>query len=61
MNDMTDQGMAIIMINSDMEELLGMSDRVIIIRQGRVAGELTRKEANPESIMSMAVGGKKHE
>ena len=57
MNEMTDQGMAIIMINSDMEELLGMSDRVLIIRQGKVGGELSRAEASPESIMNMAVGG----
>ena len=57
MNEMTDQGMAIIMINSDMEELLGMSDRILIIRQGRVAGELSREEATPGTVMSMAVGG----
>lgn len=57
MNEMTDHGMSIIMINSDMEELLGMSDRIIIIRQGKLAGELTRQEASPESVMNMAVGG----
>lgn len=57
MNQMTDQGMAIIMINSDMEELLGMSDRILIIRQGRMAGELSREEASPESVMNLAVGG----
>lgn len=57
MNEMTDLGMAIIMINSDMEELLGMSDRILIIRRGKVAGELTRKEATPGAVMSMAVGG----
>lgn len=57
MNEMTDQGMAIIMINSDMEELLGMSDRILVIRQGRLAGELTREEAAPEAVMSLAVGG----
>lgn len=58
MNMLTDAGMAIIMINSDMEELLGMSDRIIIIRQGRVAGELSREEASPNSVMDLAVGGK---
>lgn len=57
MNKLTDEGMAIIMINSDMEELLGMSDRVLIIRQGWVAGELNRAEATPGSIMDLAVGG----
>lgn len=57
MNEMTEQGMAIIMINSDMEELLGMSDRILIIRQGKTAGELSGKEATPGAVMSMAVGG----
>lgn len=57
MNMLTDAGMAIIMINSDMEELLGMSDRIMIIRQGRVAGELSRQEATPNTVMDLAVGG----
>ncbi len=58
MNTFTDAGLAIIMINSDMEELLGMSDRILVIRKGTIAGELTRAEANPNAIMSLAVGGK---
>lgn len=58
MNQLTDAGMAIIMINSDMEELLGMSDRIMIIRQGQITGELSRKEATPSSVMELAVGGK---
>lgn len=61
MNEITDQGMAIIMINSDMEELLGMSDRVIIIKEGSLSGELTRKEMSAETIMSLAIGGTNHE
>ena len=59
MNQLTDAGMAIIMINSDMEELLGMSDRIIVICRGKVAGELSRQEANPNTIMDLAVGGNK--
>jgi ABC-type sugar transport system ATPase subunit len=58
MNTFTDAGLAIIMINSDMEELLGMSDRILVIRKGTIAGELTRAEANPNAIMILAVGGK---
>ena len=58
MNKMTDAGMAILMINSDMEELIGMSDRVIVVKQGEIAGELARDEITPSSIMDMAVGGK---
>lgn len=57
MNEMTAQGMAIIMINSDMEELLGMSDRILVVSQGRITGELSRGEATPEKIMTLAVGG----
>ncbi len=58
MNQMTEDGMCIIMINSDMEELLGMSDRILVIREGKVAGELNRMEATAQTIMHMAVGGK---
>ena len=43
MNEMTEQGMSIIMINSDMEELLGMSDRILVIREGKLPGELSRE------------------
>ena len=61
MNEMTEQGMSIIMINSDMEELLGMSDRILVIREGKLAGELSREEACPESVMNLAVGGQTNE
>lgn len=61
MNEMTEQGMSIIMINSDMEELLGMSDRILVIREGKLAGELSRAEACPEAVMDLAVGGHKDE
>lgn len=57
MNRLTDAGMAIIMIDSDMDELLGMSDRVLVIRRGEVAGELSREEAVPNVVMDLAVGG----
>ena len=57
MNRLTDAGMAIIMIDSDMDELLGMSDRVLIIRRGEIAGELSREEAVPNVVMDLAVGG----
>jgi len=56
MNHLTDQGLAIIMISSDLTELLGMSDRVIVMRDGRVAGELSREAATPEGVMALATG-----
>lgn len=51
------QGLAIIMISSELPEVLGMSDRVIVMQQGRVAGELARQDANQENIMRLATGG----
>jgi len=45
------------MISSELPELLGMSDRVIVIRNGRISGELSKKELSPVSIMSFATGG----
>jgi len=57
MTDFARQGLAIIMISSELPEILGMSDRVVVMAAGRVAGELTRSEANQESIMRLATGG----
>jgi len=57
MTEFARQGLAIIMISSELPEILGMSDRVVVMSEGRVAGELTRSEANQESIMRLATGG----
>ncbi|WP_432761338.1 sugar ABC transporter ATP-binding protein [Rhizobium mayense] len=57
MTDFARQGLAILMISSELPEILGMSDRVVVMSEGRVAGELTRSEANQESIMRLATGG----
>jgi len=54
MNRLTAQGLAIIMISSDLPELLGMSDRVVVMREGRVTGELARGAATPEAVMALA-------
>ena len=48
------KGLAIIMISSEMPELLGMSDRIIVMREGKIAGELVKEEANQEAIMKLA-------
>jgi ABC-type sugar transport system ATPase subunit len=48
------QGMSIIMISSDLPEVLGMSDRIYVVSGGRIAGELPIEEATQEKIMSMA-------
>ena len=47
-------GAAILMISSEMPEILGMSDRVLVMRQGRVAGTLERSQANQIEIMRLA-------
>lgn len=50
------EGMAIIMVSSELPEVLGMSDRVIVMREGLMAGDFSRAEASPERVMSAATG-----
>ncbi|MGI6152778.1 MAG: sugar ABC transporter ATP-binding protein [Christensenellaceae bacterium] len=57
MNQLVNAGVAIIMISSDMEEILGMSDRIIIFNEGEVKGEMDYKEATQNKILSIAQGG----
>ncbi len=54
MNDMVDNGMSILMISSDLLEILGMSDRIYVMAAGRITGELPKREATQEKIMQMA-------
>lgn len=54
MNDLVQQGMSIIMISSELPEVLGMSDRVYVVSEGRIAGELPIEEATQEKIMHLA-------
>lgn len=56
MCDLAEQGVAIIMISSELPEILGMSDRIVVLRGGMIAGVLDRNEATQEEIMSLAVG-----
>jgi ribose transport system ATP-binding protein len=51
MNDLANEGKTIIMVSSDMEELFGMSDRIVVICQGRVTGILKRNEFNQELVL----------
>lgn len=55
-NKFKQAGMSIIMISSEMPEILGMSDRILVMYQGRITGELDRKDASQEKIMKCAVG-----
>jgi putative multiple sugar transport system ATP-binding protein len=54
MNDLAAKGMCIIMVSSELSEILGMSDRIYIVASGKIAGELTKAEATQEKIMRMA-------
>lgn len=56
MNELCDQGIAILMISSDMEELLGMSDRIIVLSEGAQTGVLKKEEFQQEKILSLASG-----
>ena len=60
-NQLSDQGVAIIMISSELPEILGMSDRVLVIHEGRINGELVTKETNQEELLFLAAGYNKLE
>jgi ribose transport system ATP-binding protein len=55
-NNLAKQGMAILMISSELPEVLGISDRVLVMREGRLAAEFSRAEATQDSIMRAATG-----
>ena len=60
MNQLAAEGKAIIMVSSDMPELLGMSDRIITIYEGRKTGELEKSEFDQNYILDLASGGEQH-
>jgi rhamnose transport system ATP-binding protein len=56
MADLAEQGLAIVMISSELPELLGMSDRIAVMHAGGIRGTLDRKDATQQSILSLALG-----
>ena len=56
-NELAAKGVAIIMVSSELPEVLGMSDRIMVVREGEVRGIIGREEANQENIMTLATGG----
>ena len=56
MRELSEQGISIIMVSSEMDELLGMSDRVLVVREGQIVGELDRSEFDQEKILILASG-----
>ncbi len=57
MDELAGQGVAILMISSDLEEVLGMSDRVLVLHQSQLVGELPRARLSEEAVMTLATGG----
>lgn len=56
MNELAEQGKSILMVSSDMEELLGMSDRIIVLHEGKQAGEISKDEFCQERVLAFASG-----
>lgn len=54
MNRLVESGMSILMISSELSEILGMSDRLYVMSEGKIAGELSREEASEEAVMILA-------
>lgn len=57
MCDLAESGVAIVMVSSDLPEVLGMSDRIVVMREGVVTGTLLKDEATQEKVMTYATGG----
>jgi ribose transport system ATP-binding protein len=53
-NELVEQGHSILMISSEMEELMGMSDRILVLAEHEITGELQRSDFNEETIMAYA-------
>ena len=60
-NDLAAKGVAIIMVSSELPEVLGMSDRIMVVREGSVRGILSKEVADQEKIMTLATGGSLNE
>lgn len=52
------EGMAVLFVSSEMEEIMGMADRTLVMHEGRITGQLEREEFSEEAIMELATGGK---
>jgi D-xylose transport system ATP-binding protein len=55
-NRLAKEGLAIVLVSSELPEVLGLSDRVLVLHEGRVTGEFRRTEATPEAVMAAATG-----
>jgi ribose transport system ATP-binding protein len=58
MEDLAEQGVTVLFVSSDMEEILGISDRVLVMHEGRLAGELPRQAMTEQKVMQLATGAR---
>ena len=56
-NDLAAKGVAIILVSSELPEVLGMSDRIMVVHEGKITGIIDAKEADQEKVMTLATGG----
>lgn len=56
MNQLVEGGKSILKISSEMEEMLGMSDRIIVLHEGRVSGEILKQDFSQERVLELASG-----
>jgi ribose transport system ATP-binding protein len=61
MNELVARGVAIMMISSELNEILGMADRVIVMRKGHVVGDVKGSQATEEQLVSIAMGVEQHD
>jgi D-xylose transport system ATP-binding protein len=59
-NKLTEQGLAVVLVSSELPELMGMSDRIIMLHEGTIGGEFSKEEATPERLLSAAMGQQAH-
>jgi ABC-type sugar transport system ATPase subunit len=55
-NKLAESGLAIVLVSSELPEVLGLSDRILVLHEGKLTGEYTRAEATPEKVMAAATG-----
>jgi ABC-type sugar transport system ATPase subunit len=55
-NQLTEAGKAVVLVSSELPELLGVSDRILMLHEGRIAGEFSSRSATQEMLMQAALG-----
>jgi rhamnose transport system ATP-binding protein len=57
MSELVQEGLAVILVSSELPEVMGMADRIIVMHEGLIVGELDRNKATAERIVGLATGG----